>query len=259
MKSLKTAIVSAFSTFSVLPTPRVEWNAYSLRNVLAALPLVGVVIGGFLCLFYWIFGLLKLPDVLLATAFAILPVALSGGIHLDGFADSVDALSSRAAPEKKRAILKDPHCGAFAVIGVGCYLLSYFGLCAALPYDWRTVGLLGVTHVLSRAVGALLSLVLPSSSETGMQKAFRESAGGSSLWILLAWTVLALGGAAVLSPLAAAGMLAAGALVFLYVRHTANKQFEGMSGDLAGYGVSLAAIAMLLAIVLAERAVALWF
>ena len=50
MKSLWTAVVSAFSTFSVLPTPRIEWNEYSLKNVLAALPLVGVVIGGVLCL-----------------------------------------------------------------------------------------------------------------------------------------------------------------------------------------------------------------
>jgi adenosylcobinamide-GDP ribazoletransferase len=259
MKSLKTAIVSAFSTFSVLPTPRVEWNAYSLRNVLAALPLVGVAIGGFLCLFYWIFGLVGFPAVLYAVAFTILPVALSGGIHLDGFADTVDALSSHAAPEKKRAILKDPHCGAFAVIGVGCYLLTYFGLCAALPLDWKTAGLLAITHVLSRAVGSLLSLLLPSSPQTGMQQAFRESAGGSSLWILIAWIVLALGGAAALSPLAAGGMLAAGVLVFFGIRHTAKKQFEGMSGDLAGYGISLAAAAMLLAIVLSERAVALWF
>ncbi len=46
MKSLWTAVVAAFSTFSILPTPRIEWNEYSLRNVLSALPLVGCVIGG---------------------------------------------------------------------------------------------------------------------------------------------------------------------------------------------------------------------
>ena len=259
MKALKTAILSAFSTFSVLPTPRVEWNAYSLKNVLAALPLVGVVIGGFLCLYHWISTLLALPAILSAIAFTVLPIALSGGIHLDGFADSVDALSSHAAPEKKRAILKDPHAGAFAVIGISCYLLSYFGLCAALPFDWKTVGLLGITHVLSRAVGSLLSLLLPSASETGMQKAFRDSADGGSVWILLVWIVLALGGAAVLSPLAAIGMAISGVLVFFYIRHTAKKQFSGMSGDLAGYGISLSAAAMLLALVLSERAVTLWF
>lgn len=258
MKALWTAIAAAFSTFSVLPAPRIEWNEYSLKNVLSALPLVGCAIGGFLCLWYWLSTLLQLPAILTAVAFTVLPIALSGGIHMDGFADMTDALSSHAAPEKKRAILKDPHCGAFAVIGVGCYLLLYFGLCAALPLDWKTVGLLGITHVLSRALGSLLSL-LPSGGENGMQRAFRDSASKSALWVLIAWAVLALGGAAALSPLAAGGMLLAGLCVFFYIKHTAGKQFGGMSGDLAGAGITLSAGAMLLALVLAERAVSLWF
>ena len=258
MKSLWTAVVSAFSTFSVLPAPRIEWNEYSLKNVLASLPLVGVVIGGVLCLYYWLSGLLQLPAILSAVVLTILPVALSGGIHMDGYADMTDALSSHAAPEKKRAILKDPHCGAFAVIAVGCYLLLYFGLCAALPLDWKTIGLIGITHVLSRAVGSLLSL-LPSGSESGMQRAFRDSASKGSVWVLLAWVVLSLGGAAALSPVAAGAMLLAGGLVFLYIRHTAKKQFGGMSGDLAGAGITLSAIAMLLGLVLSERIVSLWF
>ncbi len=258
MKSLWTAVVAAFSTFSVLPTPRIKWDAYSLRNVLSALPLVGVVIGGVSCLYFRISELLALPAILSAVVLTILPIALSGGIHLDGFADMTDALSSHADAEKKRAILKDPHCGAFAVIGVGCYLLLYFGLCAALPLDWKTVGLFAITHVLARAVGSLLSL-LPSGSETGMQRAFRDSASRGSAWILLVWLVLALAGAAVLSWPAAAGMALACGLVFLWIRHTANKQFSGMSGDLAGAGITLASAAMLLAIVLSERVVRLWF
>ncbi|MBR4906672.1 MAG: adenosylcobinamide-GDP ribazoletransferase [Clostridia bacterium] len=258
MKSLWTAVVSAFSTFSVLPTPRIEWNEYSLKNVLAALPLVGVVIGGVLCLYYWLSTVLQLPAILSAVALTILPVALSGGIHMDGFADMTDALSSHAAPEKKRAILKDPHCGAFAVITVGCYLLLYFGLCAALPLDWKMIGLLGITHVLSRAIGSLLSL-LPSANADGMQRAFRDSASKGSVWVLILWAVLSLVGAAMLSPVAAGGMLLAGGLVFLYIRHTAIKQFGGMSGDLAGAGITLSAIAMALGLVLSERIVSLWF
>ena len=71
--------------------------------------------------------------------------------------------------------------------------------------------------------------------------------------------MLSLGGAAVLSPLAAGGMLLAGVCVFFYIKHTAKKQFSGMSGDLAGAGITLSAAAMLLMLVLTERAVFLWF
>jgi adenosylcobinamide-GDP ribazoletransferase len=258
MRTLWTAVVSAFSTFSVLPVPRIEWRAGSLSGVLSALPLVGAVIGGFGCLYYWLSELLQLPAVLSAAVLTVLPIALSGGIHMDGFADTVDAISSHAEPEKKRRILKDPHAGAFAVLGVGCYLLLYFGLCAALPLTWRSVLLIGLTHVLSRTVGSLLSL-LPSGSAEGMQRMFRDSASKSSFGILLVWAVLSLGGAAALSPAAAIAMLLAGGLVFLGVSRTAKKQFGGMSGDLAGAGISLSAIAMLLGMVLSERMVTLWF
>ena len=92
-----------------------------------------------------------------------------------------------------------------------------------------------------------------------MQHAFRDSASKSSFWILLLWVVVSLGGAAVLSPVSAGAMLTSGGLVFLYIQQTAKKQFGGMSGDLAGAGITLSAIAMLIGLVLSERVVSLWF
>ena len=259
MKSLWTAVVAAFSAFSVLPTPRVAWDRYSLRGVLCALPLVGAVIGGLCCLYFRLSDLLKLPAILSATVLTVLPIAISGGIHMDGFADTVDALASHADAEKKRAILKDPHAGAFAILGVGCWLLLYFGLCAALPLSWKTVGLFGITHVLSRAAGSLAGAALKPYGAEGMLKTFHDASSGATVGILIGWIVLALAGAAVLDPLSAGLMLLAGVCVFFHVKRTAQKQFSGMSGDLAGYCISLCSIAMLLALVLSERMGSLWF
>lgn len=259
MRMLWHAIISAFSTFSVIPTPRIEWRADSLKGILCALPLVGVVIGGVGCLYFWLSGLFRLPVVLTAAVFTVLPIAVSGGIHMDGFADTVDAISSRADPEKKRAILKDPHAGAFAVIGVGCYLLLYFGLCAALPFDWNTVLLLGLTHVLARAVGSLLSTALHAAAQEGMLKTFRDAANRSTLWISVGWIVLTLALSALLSWLAAAFFAALGAAAFFLVKRTAQKQFGGMSGDLAGFGISLCSVLLLFGMVLSERILSLWF
>ena len=61
-----------------------------------------------------------------AAGFALIPVWITGGIHLDGYADTCDALSSYGDREKKLEILKDPHCGAFAVIRLCSYFLAYF-------------------------------------------------------------------------------------------------------------------------------------
>lgn len=86
MVVLETVCV-AFAMFSALPVPHVDWNERNMRYAMAAFPLVGAVIGALWC----VCGLLPLPDMLKAAGFCLIPVAATGGIHLDGFADTSDA------------------------------------------------------------------------------------------------------------------------------------------------------------------------
>lgn len=87
-------------------------------------PVVGVIIGAL------VFGagqlILRYTEcgkLFFAAVMTMIPVAVTGGIHLDGFADTIDAVSSYKDREKKLEILKDPHTGAFAVIGLCAYFL----------------------------------------------------------------------------------------------------------------------------------------
>ena len=122
-------IAVAFAMFSALPVPQFEWNEKNMRYAMCAFPLIGLVCGGLWCLC----GVLPLPGLARAAAFCLVPVAVTGGIHLDGYADTSDALSSYGDREKKLEILKDSHCGAFAVIRLCCYFVAYFGLCGSVP------------------------------------------------------------------------------------------------------------------------------
>lgn len=259
MKTILRAIAAAFSTFSVLPMPPADWNEDGLRGLLGALPLVGAVIGGFDYLYYLLAQALSLPDTLSAAVLTALPLAVSGGIHMDGFADTVDALASHGTPERKRAILKDPHAGAFSVTGVGCWLLLSFGLYTALPLRPDLLLLLGLTFVLARTAGALAGTLLPASGQTGMLAAFRAAADRGTVRALGLWAVLSLAAAAALMPLAAVVFLLVSAGVFFYVKRMARRQFGGMSGDLAGFCVCLSELALLLGLVISERMVTLWF
>ena len=98
-------IAVAFAMFSALPVPQFEWNEKNMRYAMCAFPLIGLVCGGLWCLC----GVLPLPELTRAAAFCLVPVAVTGGIHLDGYADTSDALSSYGDREKKLEILKDSH------------------------------------------------------------------------------------------------------------------------------------------------------
>ena len=131
-------IAVAFAMFSAIPVPQFEWNEKNMRYAMCAFPLIGVVIGAAWC----VCGTLPLPDLAKAAGFALVPVWVTGGIHLDGYADTCDALSSYGDREKKLEILKDPHCGAFAVIRLCSYFLAYFALCTCVSFTPR-VGVCG--------------------------------------------------------------------------------------------------------------------
>ena len=122
-------IAVAFAMFSAVPVPQFAWNEKNMRYALCAFPLVGLLCGALWC----VCGVLPLPAPARAAGFCLVPVWVTGGIHLDGYADTCDALASYGDREKKLEILKDPHCGAFAVIR----LCSYFAAYLCLATMWR--------------------------------------------------------------------------------------------------------------------------
>ncbi len=248
MKALR-SVVTAFQMFSRLPMPRVKWEEDNMRYMLPAFPLVGLAIGALTLLLRLLCAHFNAPALLRGAAMTILPILVTGGIHLDGFADTVDALSSYADPARKREILKDPHAGAFAVIYVGVYLVAALALNTTMKADLRTSAALTGMFALSRAVSGLCSLAYPGTDGRGLLSTFRASADKRlCLWLLSLWVVgliaalTALCGArGLLLPLAAG--LAAARLYRICV-----KQFGGMSGDLSGYFLALAELFMLAAI-----------
>ena len=110
------ALVIAFSTYSKLPMPQVEWSEKNMRYAVCFFPLVGAVAGGVLLAWCWLCRALALTVPLRAAGGVVIPLLVSGGIHMDGWCDTADALASHQERARKLEILKDSHTGAFAVI-----------------------------------------------------------------------------------------------------------------------------------------------
>lgn len=250
------SFAAAFSMFSRLPVPTLQWRDDNMRYLLAAFPFVGAVVGLFIWAWLWICEALGFGFILRSAGLTLLPVAVTGGIHLDGFCDTVDALASRASPERKREILKDPHTGAFAVIGIVLYLLIYFALGTELQPSTAAPLLLGLSFVLSRTLSGLSVLLFPPNAGKGLSITFKDAAGKkASVIILIFFFALCSAGLVCLEVLTGIVMVLAALICFTYLYVMSRRQFGGMSGDLAGYFLQLCELVMLASIVIIQKVV----
>ncbi|MEG1972989.1 MAG: adenosylcobinamide-GDP ribazoletransferase, partial [Oscillospiraceae bacterium] len=132
-------LISAFSMFSALPMPNIQYNEKNTKYMMAFFPFIGLTLGAFI--FFWIEICQKLclGNIFLSLGIVIIPPVISGFIHLDGFMDTLDALASHGTKEKMLSIMKDSHVGAFAVIGLLIYFFLYFAICYELEKSQKTI------------------------------------------------------------------------------------------------------------------------
>ena len=257
MKTIKAFLCSiclAFTCFSRIPVPQVEWNAQNMRFMMAGFPLIGVFIGLFVWLWSLLSGVASFGPLLTGAGLVLIPAAVSGAIHLDGFCDVVDALSSHAEPERKREILKDPHVGAFAPICIACYLILYVAVASEFVLSLNAVLAFAATFVISRCVSSFCVLAIARSSDNGMLASFQVSADKKPVLVVV-FLIFALdcGFCAWWNVPAAAILVVVAVVATALIVRMARKQFGGWSGDLAGFLLQTLELAFLITLVVLQK------
>ena len=248
MNLLQSFIIS-MSMYSKIPMPKVEWKKENMKYVLCFFPLVGLVIG----LLIWLAGTWLLKTncgrIFFAAVMTLIPVLVTGGIHLDGFMDTMDALGSYGDRNKKLAILKDSHAGAFAILGICCYFLWSMAVWSEVTEEMLPV--IGCGYVLSRALSGLSVATYPLARKKGLAATFQQNARQGLVQAVLTVYVFAAGmGMLALDVSYALAAVAACTLVFCYYKRMSEKQFGGITGDLAGYFLQLCELSVTTAVVL---------
>lgn len=230
----------AFAMYSVIPMPGFEWDSEDMKYHLIFFPWVGAVIG--LLEWGWVnlcsAGPVQIPGFAAAAVGTAIPLLVTGGFHMDGFLDTMDAFHSHQSREKKLEILKDPHIGAFAVIrGFVCILLYMAAFAIMTP--GKTFTAFCGAFFFSRTMSGLSVLYLPSARKDGMLHTESVRADRKAVKGVL-WVELALCGIWMLchTPGYSAVLLAAAGGCFLRLRHVSRKEFGGLTGDLAGWFVT---------------------
>ena len=233
----------ALSMYSRIPVPRVDWEKENMRYAMCFFPMIGVVIGAVMYLAGWLLDKTSVGGLFRGVVFTLIPIMITGGIHMDGFMDTMDALGSWGDREKKLEILKDSHAGAFAILGMGCYLMWSMAVWSELPAEVRRV--CGVSFVLSRALSGFSVVTFPAARNSGLLKMFQDGAQKKVVRITMClYVAAAVIMMAVMNARAMTGAVTGVMIAFLYYIVVSRKQFGGVTGDLAGFFLETAELAM---------------
>lgn len=233
------ALCISFSIYSKLPVPIFEWKEEELKYHLIFFPWVGAVIGAVIMLWTWISNLLPIGQMAFVLIMTAIPILITGGFHIDGFMDTMDAVKSYKSRQEKLEILKDPHIGAFSVI-----MLAAVGLIFIAAVSMVGIELMPCftgCFFLSRCLSAIAVVLFPPAKKDGMLSEFSRTANSKVRNILLAVLFFELAACVLCLILmnAKTGLLitAASILTLLYYRYKSKKEFGGITGDTAGYFV----------------------
>ena len=244
------SLIIALSMYSTLPMPRIAWDKRYMRYTMVFFSVIGFAIGGVDWCWWWLSSYLHLNQTLFAAGLTLIPVFITGGIHLDGFCDTMDALSSHAEQEHKLEILKDSHTGAFAVIGLAAYFLLYFGLASQLQVNNAAIAVLTLGFVLSRALSGFAVASFRCAKNSGLVYTFADTAAKKQVrMVLAAFILLCIFGIFAIHFEYGIAVLIICCLTFWYYHRMAYRQFGGITGDLAGYFLQLCELGILAGVV----------
>ncbi len=125
------ALAASFSYFSILPIRHPDEAPDD--DAIALLPIVGLVIGGLSGFGAYGVALLTHSAVAAAIVAWVLSIALSGAIHVDGFLDCCDGLFAMVSPQRRLEIMRDPHHGTYALVGMAMLSVLWLYALVQIP------------------------------------------------------------------------------------------------------------------------------
>ena len=207
-------------------------------------PLVGLIIGVILVAVGWLLN--GTPPFVMAALLITVWILLTGGLHLDGLADSADAwIGGIGDRERTLAIMKDPNCGPAGVVAIMLVILLKFAALYSLiiTLDWIS-GLLVI--ILSRMLVPLLFLTTPYVRSNGLGSALAMHQP-RQLNILMIISTIAL--IPLFTGTGYLELIITAITSFLIVRYAMLQRIGGMTGDTAGALIEVTETTMLLSAV----------
>lgn len=238
-------LLLALSWLTVLPVSVSRVDRDVARQAIRVAPIAGLLLG--LAAVGALFGLHAAGAAPMLAGLLVVGVLalLTRGMHLDGVADTVDALGCYGPPERALAVMKDGGAGPFAVVGLIVLLGAQAASLAALATEGRWLAVVLAIMVGRAAFTWCCRTGVFAARPDGMGAVVADS---QPRWVASVWgAVLALAAIPVSPALPWLGPLAvvlAAAVVAALSVHT-NRRFGGLTGDVLGAASEVATTAVL--------------
>jgi adenosylcobinamide-GDP ribazoletransferase len=238
---------AAIRFLTVLPVPG-GWGGdeKTLARSVPYFPLAGLLIGLIAAGFDYAVGL-ALPLLPASVLTILVMICLTGGLHMDGLADTADGFFSARPRDKMMEIMRDSRTGVMGVLAVVFVLLLKVTLLADISGSSRWVLILILPLAGRAAIVALMTALPYARPEGGLAKLF----AGSRSWLpcLWAWGLLFAVSGGLAHGIGLAGALLALVVTVLFCLYNRSK-LGGYTGDTLGAVCELAEMAPLLAAVM---------
>lgn len=205
---------------------RVEEEDYG--KSLIYFPIVGLLLGLFLAGIAYISS--SLPPMVKGIVILASWIVVTGGIHLDGFADTCDGFYGRRPKEEILKIMRDSRIGTMGALGIAMLLLFKFAALSSIRQEdlWKT---LIVAAVFARWSQVFACSMARYAREEGKAKYFvkyakkRDAFIGALFTLVLSWFLMGMKGIILFVILSA--------VIFLFIRYSKRK-IGGITGDTIG-------------------------
>jgi adenosylcobinamide-GDP ribazoletransferase len=242
------SFVAALKFLTILPAYRHrESTPQEISRSIVFFPLVGAIIGLILAGSYWLLRFV-FPAAVISGLLLVGIAVLSGGLHLDGFVDTIDGIGGHKTATARWQVMRDSRAGAFGIAGVFLLLILKYAALNSIADTWMMSALL-VMPVVSRWLMVYAICAYPYARPSGLGKVFKD---GASWGKFIVATLITLAITVPLFRWASLAIILGSGAITLAMAHFLKRKFAGLTGDTYGAinevaEVSVLAIVSLLA------------